>query len=167
MTKATLDGKGLINSTVLHYSASLREVKARTQTRQEPEGKSWQRLWRSAVYLLAPHGLLSLLTYSTQDHQHRDDATHDWLSPPTSITKKRLGFSSVEVPSFLMTLACFIKYLEKKSCIKERPHSLSSSSCQAIGSVLSFPQSVLACWFVWIVTEVIICSIWARAIRGL
>lgn len=30
-----------------------------------------QRLWSSTAYWLAPHGLLSLLSFKTQDHQHR------------------------------------------------------------------------------------------------
>lgn len=81
-------------STVLHYRPSLKEVKGGTQTGQEPEDRSWQRLWRSADYLLVLHGLLRLLSYSTQDHQHRNDTTHNWLSPPTEITKKRLDLPS-------------------------------------------------------------------------
>lgn len=37
----------------------------------------------SAAYWLAPYGLLSL-SYSTQDHQRRDDNAHSQLGPPTS-----------------------------------------------------------------------------------
>ena len=38
-----------------------------------------------AAYWLAPHGLLSLLFYRTQDHQPRDGPTHNGLGPPPSI----------------------------------------------------------------------------------
>ena len=43
------------------HSLSTREVRVGTR-RQE----LIQRLWRSAAYWLVPHGLLSLLSYSTQ-----------------------------------------------------------------------------------------------------
>ena len=36
-----------------------------------------QRPWKGAAYWLAPHGLLSLLSYRTQDHQPRDGTTHN------------------------------------------------------------------------------------------
>jgi hypothetical protein len=36
-----------------------------------------QRPWRDAVYWLAFPGLLSLLSYRTQDHQPRDGTTHN------------------------------------------------------------------------------------------
>jgi hypothetical protein len=39
-----------------------------------------QRPWRAAAYLLAPHCLLSLLSYRTQDHQPRDGTIHNGLA---------------------------------------------------------------------------------------
>lgn len=38
---------------------------------QDPRGRSWyrQRSWRGAAYWLVSHGLLSLLSYRTQDHK--------------------------------------------------------------------------------------------------
>ena len=42
-----------------------------------------QKPWRGAAYWLAPHGLLSLLSYRTQDHQPRDGPTHNGQNPPT------------------------------------------------------------------------------------
>jgi hypothetical protein len=41
-----------------------------------------QRPWRGATYWFAPHGLFSLLSYRTQDHQPRDSTTHNGLGPP-------------------------------------------------------------------------------------
>jgi hypothetical protein len=41
-----------------------------------------QRLWRGAAYWLASPGLLSLLSYRTQDYQPRDGPAHHRLAPP-------------------------------------------------------------------------------------
>jgi hypothetical protein len=49
-----------------------------------------QRPWRGAAFWLASHGLLNLLSYRTQDPQHRGGTTHSGLGPPTLITKKML-----------------------------------------------------------------------------
>jgi hypothetical protein len=40
-----------------------------------------QRLWRDVTYWLASPGLLSLLSYRTQDYQPRDATTHKVPSP--------------------------------------------------------------------------------------
>jgi hypothetical protein len=40
-----------------------------------------QRPWRDATYCLAPHGLLSLLSYRTQNYQPRVGPTHNRIGP--------------------------------------------------------------------------------------
>jgi hypothetical protein len=40
-----------------------------------------QRPWRDVIYWLASPGLLSLLSYRTQDYQPRDGTTHKGTSP--------------------------------------------------------------------------------------
>jgi hypothetical protein len=45
-----------------------------------------QRLWRGAVYWLASHGLLSLLSYRIQDYQPMNGTTHSGLGPSSLIT---------------------------------------------------------------------------------
>jgi hypothetical protein len=40
-----------------------------------------QRPWRDVPYCLASPGLLSLLSYRTQDYQSRDGTTHNGLGP--------------------------------------------------------------------------------------
>jgi hypothetical protein len=40
-----------------------------------------QRPWRDVNYWLASPGLLSFLSYRTQDYQLRDGTTHKWPSP--------------------------------------------------------------------------------------
>jgi len=47
-----------------------------------------QRPRRDAAYWLASPGLLSLLSYRTQDHQPRDGTTHNGLGPPPLITNR-------------------------------------------------------------------------------
>lgn len=55
-----------------------------------------QRPQRGALYCLAHHGLLTLLSYKMQDHQPRDGMTHNGLGPPhQSLTEKNAS------PSFL------------------------------------------------------------------
>jgi len=50
--------------------------------------KQMQRPWRGAADRLDPHGLLSLLSYSTQDPQPRDGPTHSGLCPPPSVSEE-------------------------------------------------------------------------------
>jgi hypothetical protein len=38
--------------------------------------------------LLAPHSLLSLLSYQLQEHLHRDSTTNSGLTPSTSIVNQ-------------------------------------------------------------------------------
>ena len=72
-----------------------------------------QRLWRGAAYWLAPHGLLSFLSYRTQDYQPRDGITHRGLGPPLSTTNQENtlqldlmeAFSHLRFPPFI-TLVC-------------------------------------------------------------
>jgi hypothetical protein len=61
-----------------------------SQDRNSSRAGTWrqelmQRLWRVTAYWLAPHGLLSLLSYRTKDHQPRDGTTHNELDPPPLI----------------------------------------------------------------------------------
>ena len=44
-----------------------------------------QRPWMGAAYWLAPHGLFSLLSYTTPDHQPRSAPTQNGLGPSPSI----------------------------------------------------------------------------------
>jgi hypothetical protein len=47
-----------------------------------------QRPWRDVPYWLASPGLLSLLSYRTQDYQPRDGPTHKGPSPPWTLIEK-------------------------------------------------------------------------------
>lgn len=84
--KASLGGKSLLSLhfhiTVHHVRKSELELKQSKNRGQELT----QRLWRELV--LACTGLLSPLTYKTEDHQTRDGATHNGLDPLQSITNQ-------------------------------------------------------------------------------
>ena len=58
-----------------------------------------------AAYWLAPHGLLSLLSYRTQVHQLRHDPTHNRLGPPPSITNLRKCLMACLQPDFIETFS--------------------------------------------------------------
>ena len=74
---------------VHHWKKSGQELLNRAKNwRQE----LMQRPWRGAAYWLAPHGLVSLISYKIQDHQPRDGTTHNGLSSTTSITNKEIPY---------------------------------------------------------------------------
>lgn len=41
---------------------------------------------KGAAYVLAPHGLLTLISYGTQGNLPRGGPTHNGLGPPASLT---------------------------------------------------------------------------------
>jgi hypothetical protein len=59
---------------LLYCYSSLKEVRTRTQAGKQ---ELMQRPWRDVTYWLASPGLLSLLSYRTQDFQPRDGTTHN------------------------------------------------------------------------------------------
>jgi hypothetical protein len=50
-----------------------------------------QRPWKDAAYWLAPHGLLSLLSYSLQDHQPRDGNIYNAQGLPISAINQEIN----------------------------------------------------------------------------
>jgi hypothetical protein len=76
MMKKQLGRKGF---TFPHCCSSLKEV--RTGTKQVRKQELMQRSWRDVLYWLASPGLLSLLSYRTQDYQPRDGPTTRGLFP--------------------------------------------------------------------------------------
>jgi len=75
----------------LAYVSTLLFITKGSQDRNSHRAGTWrqelmQRPCRDAAYWLAPHGLLSLLSCRTQDHQPRDGCTHSGLGPPPLIT---------------------------------------------------------------------------------
>jgi hypothetical protein len=121
--KSNLGRKGLIQLTLPDHSPSLEEVKDRNSSRAGTQRQGQvQRPWRDAVYWLASHGLLHLLSYRTQDYQTEDGTTHHDPGSPTLISswEKHLragsqgGIFLTDAPPSLVTLAC-VKLTHKTS----------------------------------------------------
>jgi hypothetical protein len=74
-----LGRKGFIQLTLPYCCSSPKEVRTGTQAGQEAGDDA--ELWRDVTYCLASFGLLSLLSYRTQDYQPRDGTTHKRSSP--------------------------------------------------------------------------------------
>jgi hypothetical protein len=69
------------------YTSMLLFITKRSQDRHSHMAGTWrqelmQKLWKSAAYWIASPGLLSLLSYRTQDYQPRDGTTHQGPSYP-------------------------------------------------------------------------------------
>ena len=69
----------------LPYTSLLLFIIEGSLDRNSNEAETWrqelmQGPWRRAAYWLVPYGLLSLLSYRTQDCQPRDGTTH-WAGP--------------------------------------------------------------------------------------
>ena len=78
------------------YTFTLLFITKGSQDRNSNRAETWrqelvQTPWRGVAYCLAPHGLLNLLSYRTQDHQPRDGTTHNgWALPHQSLIKKNV-----------------------------------------------------------------------------
>jgi hypothetical protein len=71
--EASWGGKGLFS---LHFHVSgHHQRKSGLELKQVRKQKLMQRPWRDVPYWLASPGLLSLLSYRTQDYQPRDGTT--------------------------------------------------------------------------------------------
>jgi hypothetical protein len=69
-----LGRKGFIRLTLPYCCSSPR--KSGLELKQVRKQELMQRPWRDVLYWLASRGLLSLLSYRTQDYQPRDGPTH-------------------------------------------------------------------------------------------
>jgi len=99
------------------YTSTLLLISKGSWDRNSNRTGSWRQelrhwLWSDTAYCLAPHVLLSLLSYRTQNHQRRNGAAHSGPGPahqslrkcPTAGSYGRMF--STEAPSSLMILAC-------------------------------------------------------------
>jgi hypothetical protein len=72
-------GKGLLS---LHFHTAVHpQRKSGLELKQVRKQELIQRPWRDVSYWPASPGLLSLLSYRTQDYQPRDGTTHNGPSP--------------------------------------------------------------------------------------
>ena len=81
--------KGLIQLTLLNSCSSPKELKGGRNLEVRTDVEAME----GAAYWFASPGLLSLLSYRTQDHQPRDDSTHNCLGPPPPNYEIALIFS--------------------------------------------------------------------------
>jgi hypothetical protein len=79
MIKKQLGKKGFIQLTLPYCCSSPR--KSGLELKQVRKQELIQRPWRDVPYWLASTGLLSLLSYRTQDYQPRDGPTHKGSLP--------------------------------------------------------------------------------------
>jgi hypothetical protein len=105
----------------LAYTSTLLFITKGGQDRSSHRVGTWrqelmQRPWRDVTYWLASPGLLSLLSYRTQDCQPRVGTTHNGSSPPWSLRKKPYNCISwrhfLKGGSFVITPAC-VKFTHK------------------------------------------------------
>ena len=77
--EASWGGKDLFSlyfQTAVHH-----QRKSGLELKQARKQELMQRPWRDVTYWFASPGLLSLLSYNTQDYQPRDGPTHNGPSP--------------------------------------------------------------------------------------
>jgi len=80
MTKKQVGRKGFIQLTLPHSCSSSKDMNSHRAGTWRQE--LIQRPQRGAAYLIAFSGLLSLISYRTQDYQARDGTTHYGPSYP-------------------------------------------------------------------------------------
>ena len=96
MIKSNLGRKGFISFAVSWNSSSKAVGTWRQELMQRLRQELMQGQRQEGCYLfiaLLPHGLLSLLLYSTQDHQQRDGTPHDELGPPQESLIEKMPYS--------------------------------------------------------------------------
>jgi hypothetical protein len=69
-------GEERVYSAYTFHIAVHHHRKSGLELKQVRKQELMQRPWRDVTYWLASLGLLSLLSYRTQDYQPRDDTTH-------------------------------------------------------------------------------------------
>ena len=118
-TTSNVKRKGFIWLISPNHRPSLEETKAETQERCRQEMKHIPR--RNAAYWLAPHGLLSILSYTIQYYLPREtspivgDISCSRLAPPTPIINH--GLQDHMFPYSFIIYFSFIQviYIEKST----------------------------------------------------
>jgi hypothetical protein len=116
--EASWGGKDLFS--LYFHIAVHHQRKSGLELKQVREQELMQRPWRDVTYWLASPGLLSFLSYRTQDYQPRDCTTHNGSSPLDHQLRKCLaagshgGTSPNEAPFSMITPTC-VKLTHKTS----------------------------------------------------
>jgi hypothetical protein len=80
MTMKQVEEERVYSAHTFHIAVH-HQRKSGLELKQVRKQELMQRPWRNATCWLASPGLLSLLSYRTQDYQPRDGTTHNGLSP--------------------------------------------------------------------------------------
>lgn len=104
LTKSGLGRKGVI--WLPGYSSSSGEAEAGTWRREVEQDNMEEH-----CLLAYPHGLLTLLSYKTQDHLPRGGTAHHGLGHPSSLIRK-MADRSVWLRQFLSWSSLFLKWLK-------------------------------------------------------
>jgi hypothetical protein len=91
MTKKRLGRKGFIQLKLPYCCSSPRKLEL--ELKQVRKQELMQRPWRDVSYWLDSPGLLSLLSYRTQDYQPRDGPTHKGPFPLITNHLKNMPYS--------------------------------------------------------------------------
>jgi hypothetical protein len=78
MTKKQVGGKGVYSACTFHITVH-HQRQSGLKLKQVRKQELMQRPWKDAAYWFASPGLLSLLSYRTQDYQPRVGTTHNVL----------------------------------------------------------------------------------------
>jgi hypothetical protein len=81
MTKKEVGEERVYSAYTFHIAVNHQRMSG-LEFKQIRKQELMQRPWRDVPYWLASPGLLSLLSYRTQDYQPRDGTTHNGLGPP-------------------------------------------------------------------------------------
>jgi hypothetical protein len=80
----------------LFYTAVYHQTESGLELKQVRNQELMQRPWRDVSYWLASPGLLSLLSYRTQDYQPRDGTTHKGPYPLVTNWENALQLDLIE-----------------------------------------------------------------------
>jgi hypothetical protein len=80
MTKKQVGEERVYSAYTFHIAVHYQR-KSGQELKQVKKQELMQRPWRDVSYWLASPGLLSLLSYRTQEYQPRNDSTHKGPSP--------------------------------------------------------------------------------------
>jgi hypothetical protein len=81
MTKKQVGEERVYSAYIFHIAVD-HQRKSGLELKHVRKQELMQRPWRYVSYWLASPGLLSLLSYRTQDYQSRDGTNHKGPSPP-------------------------------------------------------------------------------------
>ena len=80
MTKKQVWEESVYSAYTFHIAVD-RQRMSGLELKQIRKQELMQRPWRDVIYWLASPGLLSLLSYRTEDYQPRNGTTHKGISP--------------------------------------------------------------------------------------